>query len=59
MQKREFISQLLDMGKHGPLSLLTMNMDGEPYYRFKKASFLIGHGRPERAGAVPHWATAA
>ncbi|MCE5296856.1 MAG: anaerobic ribonucleoside-triphosphate reductase [Methanomassiliicoccales archaeon] len=42
MQKREFIGKLLDMGKHGPLALLTMDVDGEPYYRFKKASFLIG-----------------
>ncbi|MFA5313254.1 MAG: anaerobic ribonucleoside-triphosphate reductase [Methanomassiliicoccales archaeon] len=42
MQKREFIGKLLGMGKHGPLALLTMDIDGEPYYRFKKASFLIG-----------------
>ncbi len=42
LQKKEFIGKLLDMGKHGPLALLTMNMDGEPYYRIKKASFLIG-----------------
>jgi ribonucleoside-triphosphate reductase (formate) len=42
LQKKEFIGKLLGMGKHGPLALLTMEMDGEPYYRFKKASFLIG-----------------
>jgi len=42
MQKREFIGKLLGMGKHGPLALLTMDMDGEPYYRFHKASFLVG-----------------
>ncbi|QLH74047.1 MAG: anaerobic ribonucleoside-triphosphate reductase [Methanomassiliicoccales archaeon] len=42
MQKREFIGKLLGMGKHGPLALLTMEMDGEPYYRFNKASFLVG-----------------
>ncbi|HSV42106.1 MAG TPA: anaerobic ribonucleoside-triphosphate reductase, partial [Methanomassiliicoccales archaeon] len=42
LQKKEFIGKLLGMGKHGPLALLTMNMDGEPYYRFNKASFLIG-----------------
>lgn len=42
MQKREFIAQLLGMGKMGPLSLLTMNLDGEPYYRLDKASFLVG-----------------
>ena len=34
--------QAPDMGKHGPLALLTMDLDGEPYYRFNKASFLIG-----------------
>jgi anaerobic ribonucleoside-triphosphate reductase len=42
VQKKEFIAQLLDMGKFGPLSLLTMNLDGEPYYRLDKASFLVG-----------------
>ena len=42
VQKKEFISRLLDMGKMGPLSLLTMNLDGEPYYRLDKASFLVG-----------------
>ncbi len=42
VQKKEFISKLLAMGKGGPLSLLTMELDGEPYYRLNKASFLIG-----------------
>ena len=42
VQKRDFIKTLLDMGKHSALALLTMNLDGEPYYRFNKASFLIG-----------------
>jgi len=42
LQKKEFIGKLLGMGKYGPLSLLSMNLDGEPYYRFEKASFLIG-----------------
>jgi anaerobic ribonucleoside-triphosphate reductase len=42
IQKREFITQLFTMGKNGPLSLLTMNMDGEPYYRINKSSFLVG-----------------
>ncbi|MBN1109288.1 MAG: anaerobic ribonucleoside-triphosphate reductase [Methanomassiliicoccales archaeon] len=42
LQKRDFIGKLLGMGKYGPLALLTMNLDGEPYYRFNKASFLIG-----------------
>ncbi|MGC9059859.1 MAG: anaerobic ribonucleoside-triphosphate reductase [Thermoplasmata archaeon] len=42
LQKREFISQILKMGKHGPLALLAMELDGEPYYRLHRASFLIG-----------------
>jgi ribonucleoside-triphosphate reductase len=42
VQKKEFISKLLAMGKHGPLALLTMELDGEPYYRLDKASFLVG-----------------
>jgi ribonucleoside-triphosphate reductase len=42
IQKREFITQLFNMGKNGPLSLLTMNMDGESYYRINKSSFLVG-----------------
>jgi len=42
IQKREFITQLFNMGKNGPLSLLTMNLDGETYYRIKKSSFLVG-----------------
>ena len=42
IQKREFITQLFNMGKNGPLSLLTMNLDGESYYRINKSSFLVG-----------------
>jgi anaerobic ribonucleoside-triphosphate reductase len=42
VQKKEFITKLLAMGKNGPLALLTMELDGEPYYRLHKASFLIG-----------------
>ena len=42
MQKKDFLKQLLALKNHGPLSLLTMNMDGEPYYRIEKSSYLIG-----------------
>jgi len=42
VQKREFLTQLFNLGKNGPLSLLTMNLDGEPYYRIDKSSFLVG-----------------
>ena len=42
LQKKEFITKLLDMGSRGPLALLSMNLDGEPYYRLHRASFLLG-----------------
>jgi ribonucleoside-triphosphate reductase len=42
LKKKEFISKLLNMGKNGPLALLSMDSDGEPYYRLHRASFLLG-----------------
>ncbi len=42
IQKREFITKLINMNGHGPLALLSMNLDGEPYYRLKRATFLLG-----------------
>ncbi|HLB25686.1 MAG TPA: anaerobic ribonucleoside-triphosphate reductase [Nitrospirota bacterium] len=42
MQKRYFIERLLSFGESGPLALLTMNKDGQPYLRMGRASFLIG-----------------
>ncbi|MEW5801561.1 MAG: anaerobic ribonucleoside-triphosphate reductase [bacterium] len=42
MQKRVFIEKLLALGETGPLSLLTMNRDGEAYLRLDRASHLIG-----------------
>jgi len=41
-QKRVFIKKLLDMNQRGPLGMLTMKTDDENYYRFDKASFLMG-----------------
>ncbi|MDP7282151.1 MAG: anaerobic ribonucleoside-triphosphate reductase [Candidatus Undinarchaeales archaeon] len=41
-QKRKFVKGLLDMEQKGPLGMLTMKEDGENYYRYNKASFLIG-----------------
>lgn len=41
-QKRDFIQELLLLGNNGPLSMLTMNLDGEPYYRIEKSSYLVG-----------------
>ncbi len=42
LEKRVFIEQLLALGETGPLALLTMKTEGEPYLRLEKASFLIG-----------------
>jgi ribonucleoside-triphosphate reductase len=42
VEKRNFIKRLLDMENRGPLGLLAMTTDGEPYYRFKRATFLFG-----------------
>lgn len=41
-QKKNFISRLLSLGPQGPLALLSMNKDGQPYLRIDRASFLIG-----------------
>ncbi|MEA2004218.1 MAG: anaerobic ribonucleoside-triphosphate reductase, partial [archaeon] len=42
LQKKEFIRKILALGSASSLPILTMNLDGEPYYRFDKASFLLG-----------------
>ncbi len=42
IQKKNFIRTLLEMGNHGPLSLLTMDMDGEPYYNLENSRYLMG-----------------
>ncbi len=42
VQKKAFIEKLLSFGETGPLSLLTMNHDGFPYFRMDKTSCLIG-----------------
>ncbi len=41
-QKKKFIASILNMGSRGPLNLLAMELDGEPYYRLNRATFLIG-----------------
>ena len=41
-QKTVFIKKLLSMGQHGPLNLLAMELDGEPYYRFHRITMLFG-----------------
>jgi ribonucleoside-triphosphate reductase (formate) len=42
VQKKNFIHSLLNLGGEGPLALLTMNKDGEPYLRTKRATYLVG-----------------
>lgn len=41
-QKRDFIEKLLELRNDGPLALLTMDQDGEPYLRLNRATHLIG-----------------
>ena len=42
IQKRDFIEKLLSQGENGPLALLSMNKDGQPYLRMHRVSYLIG-----------------
>lgn len=42
IQKKKFIEELLTIGQNGPLSLLTMKRDGNPYLRMWRVSYLIG-----------------
>ncbi|NOY43836.1 MAG: anaerobic ribonucleoside-triphosphate reductase [Deltaproteobacteria bacterium] len=42
LQKKAFIERLLSQGERGPLSLLTMNRDGQPYLRMHRVSYLLG-----------------
>jgi ribonucleoside-triphosphate reductase len=42
IEKRRFISHLLSLDTSGPLSLLSMTRDDEPYLRLSRASYLIG-----------------
>ncbi len=42
LKKREFLSGMLILGSRGPLAVLCVDHDGEPYIRMKKSSHLIG-----------------
>lgn len=42
IQKKKFLEKLLGLKNNGPLALLTMDRDGEPYLRMHRATFLIG-----------------
>ncbi len=41
-EKRAFIQRLMSYKDEGPLGLLNMDLDGEPYLRMHRASYLIG-----------------
>lgn len=41
-QKRKFVEELLSLGNDGPLSLLAMKKDSEPYLRLRRVTHLIG-----------------
>ncbi|GAB4256424.1 MAG: anaerobic ribonucleoside-triphosphate reductase [Deferrisomatales bacterium] len=42
LEKKAFIEKLLSQGERGPLSLLTMNQDGQSYLRMHRVSYLVG-----------------
>ncbi len=41
-EKKAFIEKLLSYKDQGPLGLLTMSLDGQPYLRMHRVSYLIG-----------------
>lgn len=42
IQKKKFITDILAAGQRGPLALLTMQRDGQPYLRMWRVSYLVG-----------------
>jgi len=42
IQKKKFIEELLAKGQRGPLSMLTMKRDDQPYLRMFRVSYLVG-----------------
>jgi anaerobic ribonucleoside-triphosphate reductase len=42
IQKKHFIERIIALKQEGPLALLTMERDGEPYLRLYRATYLIG-----------------
>jgi anaerobic ribonucleoside-triphosphate reductase len=42
IQKKDFIERIIALKGEGPLALLTMERDGEPYLRLYRATYLIG-----------------
>ena len=42
VQKKKFITDILEAGQKGPLSMLAMQRDGQPYLRMWRVSYLVG-----------------
>lgn len=42
VQKRQFITELMDLGADGPLGLLTLDLDGRPYLMMDRLTYLAG-----------------
>ncbi len=42
LQKKKFIEEILAQGSNGPLSMLAMKRDGNPYLRMWRVSYLVG-----------------
>ncbi|MDF1542448.1 MAG: anaerobic ribonucleoside-triphosphate reductase [Anaerosomatales bacterium] len=42
LQKLEFITGLVELGDEGPLGLLTQNIDGQPYLKMDRLTYLAG-----------------
>jgi len=42
LQKKKFILSLMELGSEGPVSLLTMEHDGEKYLRLDRLTYLVG-----------------
>lgn len=42
LEKKAFIERLLSQGDRGPLGLLCMKRDGQPYLRMHRVSYLVG-----------------
>jgi ribonucleoside-triphosphate reductase len=42
LQKKDFISELIELDSEGPLGLLTQNLDGQPYLKMDRLTYLAG-----------------
>ncbi len=42
LQKKQFIQGLVDLGAEGPLGLLTQELDGSPYLKMDRLTYLAG-----------------